>query len=125
MLGRIIPKDSLEDIRYQKTVTSSHGFVKNLYCSLADFFIQVTIFYYWLQTNYFKTIPKRASLSSHRLKFYYYLLVIISVTLVTVGRLNEIVAPILSSLILLSSAHILPPWACIILLQINNPKPVP
>jgi hypothetical protein len=47
-----------------------------------------------------------------------------------VGRLNVIVAPLLSLspfplILLLFSAHILPPWACMIPLQINNPKPVP
>ena len=38
------------------------------------------------------------------------------------GKLNENVAPLLSALF---SAHILPPWASIIFLEINNPKPVP
>jgi hypothetical protein len=39
------------------------------------------------------------------------------------GKLNENVAPSFPSL--LFSAHILPPCASIILLEINKPKPVP
>jgi hypothetical protein len=39
-----------------------------------------------------------------------------------IGKLNENVAPFPS---LLFSAHSLPPWASIILFDINNPNPVP
>ena len=39
-----------------------------------------------------------------------------------IGKLNTNVAPLPSGLF---SAHILPPWASIIPLHMNNPKPVP
>jgi hypothetical protein len=39
-----------------------------------------------------------------------------------VGKLKLKVAPLSRRLF---SAHILPPWASIMLLQMNNPKPVP
>ena len=42
--------------------------------------------------------------------------------LLIIGKLNVNVAPLPS---LLFSAHILPPWASIILFDMNNPKPVP
>jgi hypothetical protein len=39
-----------------------------------------------------------------------------------IGKLNLNVAPFLFELF---SAHIFPPWALIILFEINNPNPVP